>query len=111
MVEIIVSCILFLVAAVAFIISVRSFCEKGFLFNNAYLYADKWERQRMDKKPHYRQSAVVFLLLGVIFALLGLEILLHAYWLFGVVAAVVVLTVVYAIVSSVRIGKRKGARG
>ena len=48
----------------AFIVSVRSFKEKGFLFNNAYLYASKEERATMDKKPHYRQSAVVFLMIG-----------------------------------------------
>lgn len=48
----------------AFIVSFRSFKEKGFLFNNAYLYASKEERATMDKKPHYRQSAVVFLMIG-----------------------------------------------
>ena len=36
----------------AFIISYFSFREKGFLFNNAYLYASKEERATMDKKPH-----------------------------------------------------------
>ena len=56
-------------AIVAFIISFFSFREKGFLFNNAYLYASKEERATMDKKPHYRQSAVIFLMIGIIFLL------------------------------------------
>ena len=37
--EIITSCILFIIAIGAFIKSYRSFKEKGFLFNNAYIYA------------------------------------------------------------------------
>ncbi|MBF4691515.1 DUF3784 domain-containing protein [Fusibacter sp. Q10-2] len=42
----------------AFIISYMQYKEKGFLFNNAYLYASKKERNEMNKKPHYRQSAL-----------------------------------------------------
>ncbi len=58
----------------AFIVSFRSFREKGFLFNNAYLYASKEERDMMDKKPYYRQSAIVFLMIGVIFLLNAISI-------------------------------------
>ena len=50
--EIITSCILFIIATGAFIKSYRSFKEKGFLLNNAYIYASKQERETMDKKPH-----------------------------------------------------------
>ena len=35
-------------------ISARQFAEKGFLFNNAYLFATKDERAKMEKKPYYR---------------------------------------------------------
>ena len=65
--EIVPAIILFAVSIFLFFMSVRSFMEKGFLFNNAYIYASKQEREKMNKKPHYRQSAIVFLLLGLIF--------------------------------------------
>ena len=79
--------------------------EKGFLFNNAYIYASKQEREKMNKKPHYRQSAIVFLLLGIVFLLLALAVLLEAYWISFVGVAVVIITLIYAIVSSITIEK------
>ena len=36
--------ILFLIAAVLLVISFFSFKEKGFLFNNNYIFASKYER-------------------------------------------------------------------
>lgn len=48
--KIIVAVVLFLIAAGLFILSFRYFREKGFLFNNAYIYASKQERERMNKK-------------------------------------------------------------
>ena len=50
--EIITAIIIFLFAACSLAISVLQFLEKGFLFNNAYLYAPKEERTKIDKKPH-----------------------------------------------------------
>ena len=49
MIEIIISCILFLITAVFIGMSILSFCQKGFLFNNAYLYADEIERKFINK--------------------------------------------------------------
>ena len=103
--EIIIASILFAVAVFLFFMSVRSFMEKGFLFNNAYIYASKQEREKMNKKPYYRQSAIVFLLFGIVFLLLALAVLLEAYWLFFVSVAVVIITLIYAIVSSITIEK------
>ena len=105
--EIITAGILFLIAILAFALSVRSFCGKGFLLNNAYLYAPKQEREMMDKKPYYRQSAVVFLLIGCIFALNGFSILLQMDWISHIAITVVFGAIIYAIVSSVLIEKRK----
>ena len=105
--EIIVASILFGVAIFAFIISVRSFMEKGFLFNNAYLYASKQEREAMDKRPHYRQSAVVFLLICLVFVLYGFEVVLQINWLSYIAITVILITIIYAILSSVLIEKRK----
>ena len=71
--KILVATILIFISIGSFIICSRSFREKGFLINNAYIYASKPERERMDKKPHYHQTAIVFLLLGIIFLLNGLR--------------------------------------
>ena len=103
--EIIIASILFAVSVFLFFMSVRSFMEKGFLFNNAYIYASKQEREKMNKKPYYRQSAIVFLLLGIVFLLLALAVLLEAYWISFVDVTVVIITLIYAIVSSITIEK------
>ena len=103
--EIVAASILFAISILLFLMSVRSFMEKGFLFNNAYIYASKQEREKMNKKPHYRQSAIVFLLLGLIFLLNDLAVLLKVNWIFYVVVAIVIITLVYAIVSSITIEK------
>ena len=103
--EIIIVSILFAVSVFLFFMSVRSFMEKGFLFNNAYIYASKQEREKMNKKPYYRQSAIVFLLLGIVFLLLALAVLLEVYWIYFVGVSVVIITLIYAIVSSITIEK------
>ena len=103
--EIIIASIPFALSVFLFFMSVRSFMEKGFLFNNAYIYASKQEREKMNKKPHYRQSAIVFLLFGIVFLLLALAVLLEAYWISFMGVAVVIITLIYAIVSSITIEK------
>ncbi len=90
----------------AFIISYFQFKEKGFLFNNTYLYASKKERETMDKKPHYRQSAIVFLLVGIAFLLLAIEIFFALKWLYPVVMLFVICMIIYAIVSSINIERK-----
>jgi hypothetical protein len=103
--EIITAIILFAISFFAFVLSVRSFMEKGFLFNNAYIYASKQEREKMNKKPHYRQSAIVFLLIGLIFLLNALAVLIKANWIFYIAIAVVIITCIYAVASSIAIEK------
>ena len=105
--EIVLSCILFLISIGAFVMSYRSFREKGFLFHNAYIYASKQERETMDKKPHYRQSAIVFLMIGVIFLLNGVSVLLAANWIFFLIIAIAIVAIIYAIISSIAIERRK----
>ncbi len=91
----------------AFIISYFSFREKGFLFNNAYLYASKEERATMDKKPHYRQSAVVFLMIGIIFLLNAMSSFWTNSWFSYMAIVVALIAIIYAIVSSVMIERHK----
>lgn len=97
------------VAIVCFIVSYLQFNEKGFLFNNAYIFASKQEREKMDKKSHYRQSGIVFVMIGMIFLINSIEMILETGWLNYVVISFVVIAVIYAIVSSVVI-ERKGSK-
>lgn len=49
-VEIVLAIIFFVVAGVLLFFAIRSFFERGFLLNNAYIYATKEERETMNKK-------------------------------------------------------------
>ncbi|MBR2913803.1 MAG: DUF3784 domain-containing protein [Oscillospiraceae bacterium] len=104
--EIIAASILFLISLVILWLSIRSFMEKGFLFNNAYIWASKQERESMDKKPHYRQSAVIFLLIGLVFLLNGIAVLLHIAWIFYIVIAIIIIALVYTVISSIAIERK-----
>ena len=86
-------------------ISARQFAEKGFLFNNSCLFASKEERADMNKKPYYRQSAVVFCLLSAVFCVSGLSVVFQIEKLLLLEIPVVVGTVIYAAASSVKIEK------
>ena len=99
--------VLGVIAIICFVFSYLQFNEKGFLFNNAYIYASKQERKNMDKKPHYKQSGIGFLLIGFIYLINTVNIILQTVWLVYLVIGVVIVAIVYAIVSSVMIEKRK----
>ena len=105
--KIVVAVILGIIAVICFIISYLQFHEKGFLFNNAYIYASKKERETMDKTPHYRQSGIVFALIGLTFLINTLILIIQIRWLFWLVVGIFVIALVYAVVSSVIIEKRK----
>lgn len=87
-------------------ISARQFAEKGFLFNNAYLWAAKDEREKMDKKPHYRQSAIVFCFLGAVFFVSVLSIALQIRKLLLLEIPLMICVVIYAIISLIKIEKQ-----
>ena len=108
--KIIFACIFFGIAIFILILSIRSFNEKGFLLNNAYLYASKQERERMNKKTYYRQSAVTFMLLGLVCALIGFDIIFNVDWLYYIAIIIILIAVIYAILSSISIEKRKNNR-
>ncbi len=104
--EKVVLVICLVIAVVCYFFSIMHFKEKGFLFNNAYIYATKEERAKMNKKPHYRQSAIVFLALGTIFLLNGLQCLIEGDWPFQMVVGLSICLLVYAVVSSYFIEKK-----
>ena len=97
----------FLLAGGLFFLGVRQLLERGYLFNNAWIYATKKERESMNKKPYYRQSGVVFCLLGLLFTVIGLSVILREDRLLWLEAALAAGAVAYAILSALRIMKEE----
>jgi hypothetical protein len=108
--EIIGAVILGFIAIACFVCSYLQFHEKGFLFNNAYIYASKQERETMDKRPYYMQSGVVSILIGIIFSINAVEIVLQTDWMVYLVIVTAVIAILYAVVLSVKIEKKKRDR-
>ena len=106
--DLILTIILFMIAFAMFLLSYLQFNEKMVLLNNAWLYASKKERETMNKTPHYKQSGVVFALIGVNFLIDAIGCMIHNkdLMLYGVLIISVIM-VIYAIVSSIRIEKNK----
>ena len=80
--------------------------NKGFLFNNAYIYANKKEREQMNKKPYYIQTGIVFILLSIASCLEGFNALLRYDVFFVLFIILIVVTLVFAIVSTIYIDKK-----
>ena len=104
--------ILFLIAIFCLCLSYFQFKERGFLFNNAYIWASKKERENMDqnkglKSPHYRQSAIVFLLLVIAFLFDSLYVFLDQKWMKILFGILICITLIYAVVSSIKIALHK----
>lgn len=78
------------------------FNEKGFLFNNTYIWASKQEREKMNKKSYYRQSCIAFALCAIVFLFMGLECIFLTGWLWLVVFLLAIVLLIYAISSSVK---------
>lgn len=106
-VVLVLAIILFAIAAAAFVISIFQFAGKGFLLNNAYLYATKSEREQMNKRPYYLQSGVNFALVGVMFVLLGIEVATQLSWMSYLIVTIIALMLVFTLVSSIVINNRK----
>ena len=102
MAELIWAIICCVLAITCSIIIIMQFKEIGFLFNNAYIWASKRERGTIDKKPHYRQSGIVFALCAAIFFFMALECVLFTGWLWLIVGLLTIVLLVYAIASSVK---------
>ena len=100
--EIVTAILVFSLAGVSGYLSIRHFLERGFLLNNYYIFASKEEREKMDKKPHYRQSAVVFALISLIFLIIGLSTVLQNSKLLLLEIPATAAAIIYAFVSSLR---------
>ena len=100
------------IAAGAFVVSWLQFKEKGYLFNNAYFWASREERGRMDenkesKKPYYRQSGAVFMLIGICCLIFAAYMITEWVWMYAAFWMAVIFAVVYAVASSVKIERRQ----
>ncbi len=104
--EVITLVILLLISLIFFVLGYFQYKEKGVLLNNAYIYASKEERNRMNKRPHYRQSAVVFVMIGIMFLLNAIEMFFRIGWMFYVSLGLMIILIIYAIVSSIIINKK-----
>ena len=96
----------------AFVISYLQFKEKGYLFNNAYIWASKQERKQMDvnkesKTPYYRQSGFAFIFIGFIFLAYAVYIATDWMWMNVAFWALVLIAVSYAVVSSIQNERHK----
>ena len=98
--SLIVTILVFLIAVVLLVLAVRHFMEQGFLLNNAYIYASNEERASMNKKPYYRQTAIVLFLLSCVFFVIGISFLLQNSKIMLLEIPLLIGAVVYAIVSS-----------
>ncbi len=104
--ELIASFIIFALAGMLLLLGIRSFLEKGFLLNNAFIYASKEERKTMDKKPYYRQTAVVFCILSAVFLVIGLSLVFHNDKIILLEIPLTAGVIIYAVVSTISIARQ-----
>lgn len=60
----------------------------------------------MDKKPYYRQTAIVFCIMSLMFIIIGLSVVLKSSTIALLDIPVAAAAIIYAIVSSVLINKK-----
>lgn len=102
----VVAIICFALSILFLVMSIFHFKEKGLCFNNAYLYASKEEREKMDKSPYYRQSAITFLILFFVFAAMGAYSFSYEKIFLILEVIMIVVALLYAIISSILINKK-----
>ena len=99
--------IMLIMAGIFALLSFRSFREKGFLFNNAYIYAAEEERKTMNKKPWYRQTAIASGLFSIASILMVLHMIFGNKVFLILQITTIIGAVLYAIISSVIITRRE----
>ena len=98
--------VLFSFSFILLVWGILSLFNKGFLFNNAYIYANKKEREEMNKRPYYIQTGIVFILLSIASCLEGFNALLKKDIFFVLFIIIIVVALVFAIVSTIYIDKK-----
>ena len=103
----IIGAVIFVIALLCMMTGMLQLLQKGPLINNAWIYANAEQRRSMDKKPHYIQSGIVFMMIGIQFLMLGLFCVTKLYGFLYAEFAVLGAVTVYAIISSIMIEKKK----
>lgn len=98
--KVIAIAICFLIGAIGLTFSVLQFMEKGPLLNDIYFYAPKNTVRRWIKRPYYRQSAIILLLSGLNFIVVGLNLIFNKGWLMIANRAILTALVIYALAST-----------
>ena len=101
-----VAILMYVFAGLLLVLGIMNLCQKGFLFNNAYIYATKEERKSMNKKPFYIQSGIVFVILSAIFVLEGFNALYRDIIFLYIALGLVAVVLIFGIVSTVQINKK-----
>ena len=99
----------FALAAAALILSIRHFRQKGFLLNNAWLYASPEEREKLNTAPWYRQTAICMLGISLLFTAVGLYAITGSGLFPALEGLLVAALLVYAIGSTRAINKETQA--
>lgn len=107
--------IIFGVSALFTLAGVRQLREKGYLFNNAWIWASASQRKAMDESPdvksqYYRQSGTVLLTLAVGWMFIGLYVLLENSSMMIISTSCMTSAAVYAVASTSRIEKNEKRR-
>ena len=103
--ELIAVIIGFTLAGILLNTGIMHFREKGVLLNNVYLFASREQREIMNKKPYYRQTAIIFCILSAVFIVVGLSLVFRNDSILMIEIPLILSAMIYAIVSSVRINK------
>ena len=100
MLEIIFAIVCVVLAIISLIISVMSFKEKGFLFNNAYIWASETGKEKTMNRNHYRQTAIALMITAVFLCTAIPGAFLSTGWLWIVVGGIcfILLVLCYQIV-------------
>ena len=100
--------LLIVLSLASIILGVTQLCEKGMPLNNSYIFASEKERAAMDKKPLYRQTGIVLLIVGAgLLVTAVLWVALKSIGAFYLLIPVFTLAVGYSIVSEVLMSRKK----
>ena len=100
--------LLIVLSLASIILGVTQLCEKGKPLNNSYIFASEKERAAMDKKPLFRQTGIVLLIVGVgLLVTAVLWVALKSVVAFYLLIPVFTLAVGYSIVSEILMSRKK----
>lgn len=100
--------LLIVLSLTSIILGITQLCEKGKPLNNSYIFASEKERAEMDKKPLYRQTGIVLLIVGAgLLVTSVLWVALKSIGAFYLLIPVFVLAVGYSIVSEILMNRKK----